>query len=284
VHSHGHGAGVLGRAAGWWAGARILVHHLHTADPTLGGRHRRLEQLLARVTARVVCCSDAVARDAGARLRIPAALLVVVPNGIDPPPEGDREEALRLLGHPAPPVLGCVGSLSPHKGQAVLLEALRLLPPGIPAGTLVLIGDGPQRADLERRAERSAAPWRVLFTGMRPDARRLLPALDLAVVPSLREGFGLAAAEAMDAGLPVVASRVGGLPEVVEAGQTGFLAEPGDPEDLARALARLLGLPDRGRAFGLRGRRKVETAFRAHLMARRVQGLYEEALDARRAA
>jgi glycosyltransferase involved in cell wall biosynthesis len=283
VHTHGHGAGVVGRLAGWWSGARVLIHHLHTADPTLRARHRRLERILARLTARVVCCSAAVARDAAARLRIPEDLLAVVANGIDPPPEVGRDEALRRLGQPAPPVLGCVGALAPHKGQAVLLRALAHLPAATGPGTVVLVGEGPERAALERLAA-AAAPWRVQFAGARPDARGLLPAFDLAVVPSLREGFGLAAAEAMDAGLPVAASRVGGLPEVVDEGETGFLAAPGDPVDLARAIARVLDRPDRGRALGLRGRRKVETSFRAQAMARRVQALYEEALDERRAA
>jgi glycosyltransferase involved in cell wall biosynthesis len=283
VHCHGFFAGVLGRAAGWWCGARVMVHHLHTADPTLRRRHRRLERLLARCTARIVCCSEAVASDASQRLGLPAGLLIVVPNGIDPPPAADREAARRTLGRPAEPVLGCVGALAPHKGQAVLLEALGRLPASLPAGTVVLVGDGPERADLERRAA-GARPWRVVFAGARPEARLLLPAFDAAVAPSLREGLGLAVLEAMDAGLPVVASRVGGLPEVVEDGRTGLLAAPGDPEDLARALARLLAMPDRGRGLGLRGRQRVEARFRAGQMALRIQSIYEEALGERRAA
>lgn len=284
VHCHGFFAGVLGRAAAWWAGVPVLVHHLHTADPTLRGRHRRLERLLARVTTRVICCSRAVAEDAAERLGIPRPLLTVIPNGIDPPPETSRTEALGLLGNPAPPVLGCVGSLTRHKGQAVLLEAVRRLPGAFRAGTVVLIGDGPERGALERLAGQPGGGWIVRFAGARCDARRLLPALDVAVVPSLREGLGLAALEAMDAGLPVIASRVDGLPEVVEEDRTGLLVRPGHAGDLAAAIVRVLSLQDRGRSLGLRGRQAVEARFRAATMARRVRSIYEEALDERRAA
>jgi len=285
VHSHGHFAGVLGRGAAWWSGIPVAVHHLHTIDTTLRKKHLRLERFLARLSERVLCCSAAVETHATHDLQIPGRLLTVVPNGIDPPPRASREDALELLGRPAAPIVGCVGGLAPHKGQAVLLRAIGRLPGGGPGPTLVFVGEGPDRPGLEAEASVLGGGARILFTGERADARHLLPAFDVAVVPSIeREGFGLAALEAMDAGVPVVASRVGGLPEVVQDGRTGLLVPPGDPAALAAAIARLLARPQERGELGAEGRRRVESRFRAAPMARRIEEVYEEALGERRTA
>ena len=287
VHSHGHFAGVLGRGAAWWAGGPVSIHHLHTVDTTLEDRHRRLERFLARLTRRLLCCSDAVALHAARDLKVPPRLLAVVPNGIDPPPATTRAQALdRLgLGRITGPIVGCVGGLARHKGQSVLIQALARLSGDRPLPTLVLVGDGPERPRLESEAAALQGRIRTVFAGERPDARALLPAFDLLVVPSTeREGFGLAALEGMDAGLPVVASRLGGLPEVVEDGRTGLLVPPGDARALAGAMERLLANPQERRALGEEGQRRVESRFRAALMARRVENVYEEVLRERRAA
>jgi glycosyltransferase involved in cell wall biosynthesis len=282
VHTHGHFAGVLGRAAAWWVRVPVRIHHLHTIDTTLRDRHLLMERWLARLTHRILCCSRAVASHATTDLGIDESLLSVVPNGIEPPPAADRQGALAALGRPDSPLVGCVGSLTPHKGQAVLLKALGQIEDSRPWA--VLVGDGPERADLERLASRREGP-RALFLGERPDARRLLPAFDVMAVPSVsREGFGLAALEGMDAGLPVIASRVGGLPEVLEDGRSGLLVPPGDPQSLAAALTRLFGRPEERRALGVEGRLRVERHFRASLMAERVGAIYEEAFRARAAA
>ena len=287
VHSHGHFAGVMGRAAAWWAGRLVAVHHLHTVDPTLEPRHLRRERFLLRLTRRVLCCSEAVARHAARDLGAPPGLLTVIPNGIDPPPAAGRAEALDRLGLKGEdgPIVGCVGSLSRHKGQAVLMHAMGQMAGGSRRPILVLIGDGPERLRLESEAATLQGRVRIHFTGERPDARSLLPAIDVLVVPSIeREGFGLAALEGMDAGLPVVASRLGGLPEVVEDGRTGLLVAAGDVRATALAIARLLASPEERRAMGTEGRKRVESRFRAASMARRVESVYEEVLRERRAA
>jgi len=287
VHTHGHFAGVVGRAAAWWTGRAVAVHHLHTVDPTLEPRHLRRERFLLRVTRRVLCCSQAVARHAARDLGAPPHLLAVIPNGIDPPPPAGRAEALDRLGLKPDdgPIVGCVGGLSRHKGQSALMHAMGQLDGRPPRPTLVLVGDGPDRPGLESEAATLQGRVRIRFMGERPDARSLLPAFDVLVVPSIeREGFGLAALEGMDAGLPVVASRLGGLPEVVEDGRTGLLVPPGDVRAMALAIARLLANPEERRAMGTEGRRRVESRFRAAPMARRVESVYEEVLGERRAA
>jgi glycosyltransferase involved in cell wall biosynthesis len=287
LHTHGHFAGTAGRLAARLAGVRPLVHHLHTCDTTLQPRHRRLERLLARATRRIVCCSDAVARHAAEDLGLPAALTEVIRNGIDPPPVSGRDEARALLADSiTPPIVGCVGGLVPHKGQAVLLRALAALDAAGTRASVVLVGDGPERPSLEALARDLGIADRVHFCGVRPDARALLPAFDLLAAPSLgREGLGIAVLEGMDAGLPIVASRTGGLPEVVEDGITGRLVPEGDPRALAAALAALLADPAAARAMGEAGRRRVEREFRAAPMARRIEAVYDVALgEAHRAA
>jgi glycosyltransferase involved in cell wall biosynthesis len=287
LHTHGHFAGTAGRLAARFAGVRAVVHHLHTSDTTLKPRHKRLERLLARGTRRILCCSEAVAGHARTGLGLPDDRLVVVRNGIDPAPPVSAAQALALLPAAiAPPIVGCVGSLTPHKGQAVLLRALAGLrgadapapdPPGGPS--LVLAGDGPERPALEALARDLGIAPRVHFLGLRPDARALLPALAVVAVPSLgREGLSLSALEAMDAGLPVVASRTGGLPEIVEEGVTGHLVPEGNPQALAAALAALLADPRRARAWGEEGHRRVERHFRASTMTARVEAEYDAAL------
>ncbi len=285
VHGHGHFAGVLARGAALWAGVGVVVHHLHTIDTTLRRRHRELERLLGGLTSAVICCSGAVESHARRDLRLPSALLRTIPNGIDPAPEVPRARAREALGRPRSPVIGCVGGLAPHKGQAVLLRALPPLADRVKRGTVIFVGDGVERDALERKARRAPAGWSVRFLGARPDARALLPAFDLAVIPSIeREGFGLAALEAMDAGIPVVASAVGGLPEIVESGVTGLLVPPSDPEALAGAIASVWADGGRGRALGASGRARVESRFRGASMASRIATVYEEALRERPAA
>jgi glycosyltransferase involved in cell wall biosynthesis len=285
VHSHGHFAGVVARAASVMAGIPVVIHHLHTLDGSLRERHLLVERWLARSTSRILCCSRAVEQDAVDRMHLPRERLLTIHNGIDPPPAAGRDEARIRLDRPDPPVLGCVGSLSPHKGQTTLLRACARLAAGDGPRSIVLVGEGSERSRLETLSLELGLGPRVTFLGQRSDARSLLPAFDLVVVPSIeREGLGLVALEAMDAGVPVVASRLGGLPEAVDEGRTGFLVPPGDAAALAEAILRVLRLPDRGRSLGEAARWRVEAEFRAATMARRVETVYEEALDERRAA
>jgi glycosyltransferase involved in cell wall biosynthesis len=280
LHTHGHFAGTAGRLAARFAGVRTFVHHLHTSDTTLRPRHRRLERLLGRGTRRILCCSAAVARHALEDLGLPADRIVVVRNGIDPAPPVTPEQARALLPREVvAPIVGCVGGLSPHKGQAVLLRAFATLPASGSGPSLVLAGDGPERPDLEALARDLAIAPRVHFLGLRHDARALLPAFALLAAPSVgREGLGLSVLEGMDAGLPVVASRTGGLPELIEEGVTGHLVPEGDPQALAAAIASLLDDPRRARGWGEAGRRRVERDFRAAAMTRRVEAEYDAAL------
>jgi glycosyltransferase involved in cell wall biosynthesis len=144
----------------------------------------------------------------------------------------------------------------------------------------VLVGDGSQRAALERQA----APLgdAVTFLGMRQDVPEVMAALDVLVVPSLNEGMGRVALEAGAAGIPVVASRVGGLPDVIDDGETGLLAPPKDARAIADAVLELVRAPERRALMGATARARVVPHFSLENMVLRIEELYEELLRERR--
>jgi glycosyltransferase involved in cell wall biosynthesis len=181
-------------------------------------------------------------------------------------------------------VIGAISRLDePKKGLAVLLHALADVARrnDMPAWQCVLVGDGPARDGLRHLAAELGLPGRIVFAGMRRDAASVLPVMDIFVCPSLYEGFGIAIVEAMAAGRPVIASDVGGIPEIVVHEDTGLLVPPGDAGALADAIAALLSRPDRARALGARGRERARQRFSIGTAVRRHQQLYE-ALSARR--
>src|SRR3989338_7498561 len=132
---------------------------------------------------------------------------------------------------------------------------------GIPPWQWLLVGDGPARDRLRSLAEELGLPGQVMFAGMRDDVASVLPMMDIFVCPSLYEGFGIAIVEAMAAGRPVVASAVGGIPEIVVHEDTGLLVPPGDAAALADALATLLNHPEQARAMGARGLARAREKF-----------------------
>ena len=229
--------------------------------------------------------ADTVARRApGTAGRLPAAdWLTVVHHGPDlcgaPSGPRARAEARARLGVPADAVLiGSVGNLTAKKDQRTLLGAYARLRRTEPDTVLVLIGSGPLEGELRGRAgELGLSPGAVVFAGSRPDVPELLPGLDIFALSSRQEGLPVALMEAMASGLPAVVTRVGGMPEMLDDGEQGLLVPTGDPEALARALARLAA--DRG----LRGRmgaaaRERSRAFDIAGAQRAIEAVYERVL------
>jgi glycosyltransferase involved in cell wall biosynthesis len=205
-----------------------------------------------------------------------------VPNGV-PPRAGllGRAGARRLLGLAEDqPVVMTVGRLAPMKGQRHLIDAVPELAARFPGLAVVIVGEGALRDALTRRAEELGVADHLFLAGHRPDARLILDAADVFVLPSLHEGMPLAALEAMEAGLPVVATRVIGTAEVVLDGETGALVRPGDPSALAAAISALLADPEARRRQGRAGRRRYEESFTRARMAARTWAVYEELLQA----
>jgi glycosyltransferase involved in cell wall biosynthesis len=228
---------------------------------------------------RVIAVSDAVRRTYE-RIGAPPDRLRTVPNGVAPRTlRLGRVEARRRLGlRGDQPVVLTTGRLAPMKGHQYLIDAVPQLVRRFPDVAVVLLGEGALRAPLTRQAAGLGVADRVCLPGHLPEARALLDAADVFVLPSRHEGMPLAALEAMEAGLPVVGTRVIGTAEVVVDGETGALVPAGDPAALGAALTALLGDPDLRRDQGEAGRRRYLERFTRRRMAGCTWTVYEEAL------
>ena len=183
-------------------------------------------------------------------------------------------------GAARPPVVGCVAVLEERKGHRFLLEALALLKARGVKLRCLLAGEGPERQSLERMTLRLGLEHAVQFSGFIADTAAFLNSIDVFVLPSLHEGLGVAALEAMAAGKPVVASRVGGLSESIAHGITGLLTPPRDAEALSEAIARLIEEPVLAKGLGQRASGHVRKHFAVEEMAARNEAYYYELLEA----
>ena len=272
VHAHGGRgavyAGLVGRNTG-----TPLVWHARIADPD-----RWLDPLLVRLAHTIIANSGATA----CRFRRwPRARVTVVPNGVDLgrfTPRPADPELRRTLGLPATgPVVGYVGRLERGKGPDVLLAAAELLALKVPSVTLLVVGDGPLRLPLAARA--ASAGVRAVFTGQRGDIPALLRLCDSVAVPSRQEAFGRIIIEAMAARVPVVASAVGGIPEVCADRFTGLLVPPEDPDALAAALAATLTDATASTSRVRAAAADVATRFDIRVHAARVHAVYDGVLQ-----
>lgn len=233
---------------------------------------------------RLIAVSEGV-RVTHERIGVPAERLVTVPNGIVPrgaaPGRAAAREALGL--RPDHMVVMNVGRLFVQKGQRHLVAAIPDLAARFPDLAVVIVGGGYLADDLARQAVELGVADFLHLPGHRNDARMLLDAADVFVLPSRQEGMPLAAIEAMDAGLPVVATDVIGSAEVVTSGVTGTLVSPEDPPALAEAVAELLADPALRQRYARAGRRRYVELFTARRMAQETLGVYEDVLTSCRA-
>ena len=180
------------------------------------------------------------------------------------------------------PIVGVVARLEPEKGHPTLLEAWRAVAAAVPDATLLVVGEGSRRAALEALAVELGVADRVVFTGRRDDVPAVTAALDVAVLPSYREALGLTILEAMALSRPVVASNVGGIPEMVEDGVTGLLVPPRDPDALAAAIIRLLRDHPLADTLARAGHDLVHERFCIELMVAAVEAIYDDGARALR--
>ena len=275
-----HAQGGRGAFYAGLAGRRLdtpLVWHARTADPD-----RWLDPILARLAHTIVANSGATA----CRFRAwPRARVTVIPNGVDLGRFTARpaDPALRRALGVAPDalVVGYVGRLEHGKGPDVLLAAAERLALKLPAVTLLFVGDGPLRLPLAARA--TASGVRAVFAGQRTDVPALLRVCDVIAVPSRQEAFGRILIEAMASRVPVVASAVGGIPEVCADHLTGLLVPPEDPDALATALATTLGDTAASAARVRAAAADVATRFDIHMHTERVHAVYDAVLRRGRA-
>jgi glycosyltransferase involved in cell wall biosynthesis len=281
LHCHLPLAGVVGRLAARLARVPV-VYSEHNVIERYHPLTRRAHAATWRLQAAVVAVSEEVA--ASVRRTMGEAVPVrVVRNGIDVERMAATAEEvasaraeLGVAG--SAPLVGTVAVLREQKRLDLWLAAARTVADALPAARFAIVGDGPLRGELEAEAARLGIAGRVTFTGLRPDVRAYHHAFDLFLASSQFEGLPLALLEAMAAGRPVVATRVGGVPEAVDDGVEGLLVPPGDPAALAAAALSLLADPARARALAAAARRRVAADFGVARMARELELLYAEVL------
>jgi glycosyltransferase involved in cell wall biosynthesis len=295
VHTHTAKAGFLGRVAARAAGVPVVLHtyHGHVLSGYYGRMRqhglRLMERGLARLSDRLITVSDRVRDDLVAFGVAPADQFTVVPLGLDLDPmfaaAAQRGLFRRELGLVGPavsaPLVGIVGRLFPIKNHTLFLDAAARVRTAHPEARFVVVGDGPLRGELEARARQPDLADRVIFTGWRHDLPMIYADLDTLVVSSLNEGTPVSAIEAMAAEVAVVATRVGGLPDLIDDGRTGRLVPSGDPTALAGAINRVLDDPTRGHAIRAAARADVERRFMASRLVGDLQDLYLELLAAK---
>jgi glycosyltransferase involved in cell wall biosynthesis len=282
VHTHNRMALTYGAPAARLAGLPA-VHTKHGKNPRAGLRLRA-----ARVAARYLDAFVAVSPELGelARRRneVEASRVLVIPNGIElgrfrPDPAARERVRAELSIAPDAWVVGTVGRIAVEKNQALLLRAMA---PLLGSGShLVVVGDGPLLPSLSELARTLAVPGAVHLVGARRDVPEVLNALDVFALTSDTEGLPLVILEAMATGLPVVSTDVGGIPDVVDDGETGFLVHPGDERALRERLSALQADSGRTRALGENARSRAVSRFSAERMQRDYIALYERVLSRR---
>jgi len=280
VHTHNRMALIYGAPAARLAGARV-VHTKHGNNPR-GGTRLLAGNFAARFVSAFVAVSPETAEFARKRREVDERRLLVIPNGIElgrfhPVPAGrDRiRRELAIAGDAW--VIGTVGRIATEKNHALLVNAMAPLLG--PATRLVIAGDGQLLPELRELVGKLGVGDFVHLLGARRDVPDILNALDTFVLSSDTEGLPLVIPEAMATGLPVISTRVGGVPSVLDEGQTGFLVAPGDGQALRDRAAQLRADPAASRACGARARAAAIARFSAERMQRDYIDLYTRVLD-----
>jgi glycosyltransferase involved in cell wall biosynthesis len=284
VHGTDFNTNLLGLAAGRLAGAKVIVSRVDLGHlrEGFGKWHRKAEKLNARLADLVVANADAVKECCVDQEGCKPDNVVVVRNGLDL----QRYDALMKepLQAPQPPVsegellVAVIGNLWPVKGHRTLVEAVNLVRDRLPRARFVCAGEGPERSFLEARIAQLGLGDRIVLLGHRLDVPALLARVQAGCLCSSSEGLSNALMEAMAARLPLIATRVGGNPELVRDGDNGFLVPSGDARALADKLVALLADPKRAEAMGRRGRARVEAELTLERMASGHGALYRRAL------
>lgn len=291
VHTHTAKAGALGRIAAKLARVPIIVHtfHGHVLDGYFSRSTTRIflgiERCLAAITTKVLTVSDGQCRDLlDLRIGRPASV-EVMPLGLAL--DGflrshlRRGEIRRRLGVPTEaPLVGIIARLAPIKDHATFLEAASDLRRSRQDVRFLIVGDGELRSHLEQQARALGLEECVHFLGWQRELEPIYADLDLAVLSSLNEGTPVSLIEAMAAGLPVVATKVGGIPDLVADGKTGLLVPPKDPMAMSQAMDTLLGDTDRRRQMGQLGREVVYPMYSDTALIDRMHRLYSSLLQA----
>ncbi|MBN2719881.1 MAG: glycosyltransferase [Proteobacteria bacterium] len=232
-----------------------------------------------RLYDRIIAISDGISRVLSSE-GVPPGKMTVVHSAVDAARfsgPADRDWFRKEFGLPANALAcGTAAQFIPRKGHADLLAAIPGILIGAPAARFLFFGKGPLETALRQKTEALGIREKVLFAGFRDDMERILPCLDLLIHPAHMEGLGVSLLQAAAAGVPIVGTKVGGIPEAVADGANGILVEPGDPEALSRAAVRILSEEGLAKKMGLEGRRLAAERFSIDAMVRGNLGVYRE--------
>jgi glycosyltransferase involved in cell wall biosynthesis len=285
LHCHKHKPTVYGALASILAGRIPVISHVHGLSRTRSLSRRAANWAILRSVHRIIAVSESVRRDViQTNWQIDPSKVVTVKNCIDLQmidhiKVGRQDARLRLGLSEDEIVYGTVGRLALTKGQSYLIEAFAQVREYLPASRLVILGQGPLLQALEKTAkDLGVLPW-ILFAGYRNDVFELLKGFDVFVLPSLAEGLSIALLEAMAMRLPVIASHVGGIPEVFGECRCGKLVQPKDASALAAAMLEIGSAEGNlKKQMGEEGRQRVVEEFTTDVMIRKLTGIYESVL------
>ena len=287
VHTHSSKAGLLGRLAAYGAGVKYIVHtpHGHVFygyfNPLTNAILILLERWLGKITNRLITLTERGKEEHVAYRILPAERIVSIYSGIqiEKFQENDVQIASEFERLGPGPFVGIVARLVPIKGHRYLIKAIPKILQEIPTVRFLFVGGGPLRGTLEAQCHLLDISHAVFFLEERPDIRPFLKGFTVVVLTSLNEGMGRVLLEAQAMGKPVIGTRVGGIPEVIQEGETGFVVPPKDSKALAEVILTLLKDHGKRQVMGQAARRWVKGKFGINEMVSKISRLYEELLQ-----
>jgi glycosyltransferase involved in cell wall biosynthesis len=283
VHSYFFWPILFGRFLKWEGAVKVLVENREDQGFDWGFHEYAWLRLTRNLPDRIICVSDAVKEVVTAREKVRDDRVVVIRNGVENLPEnGEASGNLRKelgIGEDVL-VVGMVANFNRSvKGVSLFLDAVPQIVEQVPNARFLLLGRGKEEGELKDKARSMGIDRYIIFAGYRPDIHRYYAIMDVSALTSFSEGLSITLLESMRCGLPVVATRVGGNPEVVIDGETGYLVPPGDVSAFATRAVMLLLDQGLRKRMGEEGRRRVERHFLLRDVAKRYEEVYEGLLS-----
>lgn len=284
IHTHLFAANTVGRIAGWLAGVPAIISTEHNTYVNKSRAWNAVDSLLARVTSKIVAVSDSVLTHSSTQTGVDTSLYERIPNcvpidrirSLDEEEKAEKRNALGI--EPDSPVILSVGRLTEQKGFSYLLRAAREVVRKIPQAVFLVAGKGELREELESEIGVLGLDQSVRLLGFRNDVYDLMQISSVFAMSSLWEGLPVTLIEAGACKLPVVATAVGGIMEVIESGKNGLIVPIGDEQALAKGLISVLSSPEARTQMGICARQLAETHFSGPAVARRIELLYRQCL------
>jgi glycosyltransferase involved in cell wall biosynthesis len=279
VRTHRYRANLYGRLAAWLSGVPITIISLHdNYNKDMRLERRIANKILSKVTDKMIAVSESIKKDIIQYDGIDSSKILVIPNGIDTEkfkPEGNFADISEELSFKRSDiVVGFVGRIVPAKGLEYLIDAFSYIKKGFTNSWLLIVGEGGIMGELRERTKKNNVQDSVIFAGKRRDIADVLSRTDIFVMPSIAEGLPNALLEAMAMGKPIVATMIGGIPEVIKNGFNGLLVPPRDPAALATAIKELIGNGQLSVRMGQAARDLVVNKYSIRETAQKWESLY----------